>query len=70
MDAPQEVVGEFNRGGLFEGSDTHALRIECAEHVIDRAVLATGVECLQDDEDGLLVLSIEDSLLAPELESS
>ena len=36
-----------------------ALRIERAHHVLDRAVLAPGVHCLEDDQQGFVLLGIQ-----------
>ena len=67
MHTPQEVMSQFRGGRDLESGDRRALRVQCAEHVIDRAVLAAGVERLKDDEDRMLVLGIEELLLTGEL---
>src|SRR5271170_2631499 len=67
MHSPEEVMGEFNSGGLFEAGDARALRVEGAEHMIHRAILPTGIERLQNHEDRVLVLGVEQALLACEL---
>ena len=58
---------ELGRGRLLEAGDARALRVERGEHMLDRAVLAAGVERLQDDEDRVLVLGVEQGLLLEEL---
>jgi hypothetical protein len=50
---------EFERRRLLEAGDVDALRVDAAEHVPDRAVLAAGVHRLQDDEDRVFVLGVE-----------
>ena len=67
MDAPEEIMRELGRGRLLEAGDARALRVERGEHVLDRAVLAAGVERLQDDQDRALVLGVEQGLLLEEL---
>ncbi len=48
--APQEVVGGIELTRLLEAKDPRPLRIHGAEHVAHHAVLATGVERLQNDQ--------------------
>ena len=48
--APQVVVVELLGRGHLEAVHRHALRVDAAHHVADRAVLAGGVERLQHDE--------------------
>jgi hypothetical protein len=62
VDPPEEVVSQLLRGRLLEADHPGALGVEHAEHVIDRPVLAPGVERLQDDEDRVLLLRIEQRL--------
>ncbi len=58
---------ELGRRRLLEAGDERSLRIERGEDVLDRAVLAAGVERLQDDEDRVLVLGVEQGLLIEQL---
>ena len=67
VDAPEEVVASFERGGDFELSDVAALRIDAGEDVADGAVLAGGVHALQDDEQRLGLAGVEDLLQIGEL---
>ena len=67
MHTPQEVMSQFRGGRDLESGDCRALRVERAEDMIDRPVLADGVERLKDDEDRMLVLGIEELLLTGEL---
>ena len=62
MDAPQEVVGELGDVGLLERRHLAALRVHALEDVLDGAVLATGVDRLQHDEEGLVALGVEPAL--------
>src|SRR5260370_21626172 len=50
MVAPEEIVVELLRRRLLEAADGHALRVDTAHHVLDRAVLARGVESLEHDQ--------------------
>ena len=67
MDAPEEVMSKLGGGRLLEARDAHALRVDRPEHVLDRAVLAGRVHRLQHDQDRVLVLGVEESLLVGEL---
>ena len=67
VDAPEKVVRELGRGRLFEAGDARALGVERGEYVLDRAILSSGVERLQDDEDRVLVLGVEQGLLVEQL---
>ncbi len=51
MHAPQIVVRELLRTGHLERRDRAALRVEGGHHLLDRAVLAGGIDALEDDED-------------------
>jgi hypothetical protein len=44
VDPPEEVVRELVVVRRLERGDVDALRIQPAEHVLDRAVLAAGVD--------------------------
>ena len=48
---PEEVVAELLRRGLLEVVDLHSLRVEPAHDMPDRAVLASRVEPLKDEQD-------------------
>src|SRR5207342_2283858 len=48
VDAPQEVVAELFRGRDLERGDRAALRVERLHDLGDRAVLASGVDALED----------------------
>ena len=67
VDAPEEVVAGFERGGNFELGDVAALGIDAGEDVADGAVLAGGVHALEDDEEGLGLAGVEDVLKVGEL---
>ena len=51
VNAPQEIMRELGRSRLFEACNKCPLRVKRGEHMLDRAVLAAGVERLEDDED-------------------
>ena len=59
MDTPEEVVGKLIRCRRLERRDVAALRIDTGEDVTDRAVLAGGVEALEDQQDALLSFCVE-----------
>jgi hypothetical protein len=67
VDAPEEVVAGFERGGDLEGGDVAALWVDAGEDVPDGAVLACGVHALEDDEQGLGLAGVEDVLEVGEL---
>ena len=48
--APEEVVRQLEAARLLERRHAHALRVEPAHHVLDRAVLAGRVHRLEDDQ--------------------
>src|SRR5438093_801450 len=50
MHAPEEVMGELVGSWLFETHGRGTLRIQGAEDVIDRAILASSVKRLQHHE--------------------
>jgi hypothetical protein len=55
VDAPQEVVIEVLARGLPERHDLDALGVHARHHVLDRGVLARGVERLEHDQEGVRV---------------
>ena len=67
MDAPEEVVAGFERGGDFEGGDVAALGVDAGEDVADGAIFAGGVHALEDDEEGFGLAGVEDFLQLDEL---
>ena len=67
VDAPEEVVAGFERGGNFEGGDVAALGVDAGEDVADGAVFACGVHALKDDEQGFRLAGVEDFLKVGEL---
>ena len=50
VDAPQVVVGELLGRRDLERGDRAALRVERLHHLVDRAVLAGGIDPLEHDE--------------------
>ena len=62
VDAPEEVVAGFERGGHLEGCDIASLGVDAGEDVADGAVFAGGVHALKDDEQGLGLAGVEDIL--------
>ena len=67
VDAPEEVVAGFERGGDFELGDVATLRVDAGEDVADGAVFAGRVHALKDDEQGLGLAGVEDVLKVGEL---
>ena len=63
---PEEVVVQFFGGGLFEGTDGDRLRVDTAHHVLDGAVLARGVQSLEDQQHAEGVLGGEPVLILGE----
>ena len=66
VDAPQVVVGELVGARHLEARDRAALRVEGLHDLVDRAVLAGGIDALEDDEDRPLRLGPESILELPE----
>jgi hypothetical protein len=62
VNAPEEVVAGFERGGDLEGGDVAALRVDAGEDVADGAVLAGCIHALQDDEERFGLAGVEDVL--------
>ena len=52
---PEEVVVELLRRGVLEAEDLAPLGIDAGHHVLDRAILASGVHRLEDDQDRCLI---------------
>ncbi len=59
VDAPQVVVGQLLRRWHLEGRNDAALRVERLHHLLDGAVLAGGIDALQDDQHRSLRLGPE-----------
>jgi hypothetical protein len=66
MHPPEKIMGKLQRRRLLETDHRGALRIERAEHMVHRAVLATGIQCLQYNQDRVLLLGMQQSLLVGE----
>ncbi len=49
-------------GGLLEAVNLTTLRVHARHDVLDRAVLAGGVDGLKDQEQGIAVIGVEDVL--------
>jgi hypothetical protein len=64
VDAPQEIVRAFLLGWLLESDHAAALGIHSLDDVPAYAVLAGGIDALQDDQQGVLALGIEQFLQA------
>src|SRR5262245_2287053 len=64
--APEVIVVEILARGNLEAVDLDALRVDAAHHVLDRAVLAGGVHCLEADEHAIVVLRREPRLVLGE----
>ena len=63
---PEEVVVQFFGGRLLEGTDGDRLRVDTAHHVLDGAVLARGVQSLEDQQHAEGVLGGEPVLVLGE----
>ena len=61
--APQEIVRQLLVGGLLERKDIDPLRIDARHDVLDRAVLARRVHCLEDEQQRPGILGVENVLL-------
>jgi hypothetical protein len=62
MHSPKEVVLELQRGRLFESDHGGTLWIQRSKDVIDGSVLASGIESLQYNQQGVLPLGIHHAL--------
>ena len=58
VDAPEKIVVKLDWGRLFEADHRCSLRIERGEYVLDRAVLAAGVQGLENNQDRVLFSDI------------
>ena len=67
VDAPQEVVRLLQRSGLLEGGDPAPLRVDAVHHLLDRAVLATGVHPLHHEQDGVALRGVAQLLQLAQL---
>src|SRR6266511_1840483 len=56
---PEEIVVELELAWRLEGMHVAALWIDAGHHMLDDAVLACGIEPLEDDQEGPAVLGIE-----------
>lgn len=59
VNPPQKVMRQLDRRRLLEVRHLHALRIDAADHMPDRAVLARRIEPLQHNEHGALIFGVE-----------
>ena len=59
VDPPEVIVVKFLRRGLFEAADLYPLGIEAAHHVFDRAVLASRIHGLENQQQSVPVLRVE-----------
>ena len=66
LGAPEEVVGKFLGGGLFEAGDVAALRVNAGHDVADGAVFASGVHGLEDDGKGVATGGVVQALQVAE----
>ena len=66
LGAPEEVVGKFLGGGLFEAGDVAALRVNAGHDVADGAVFASGVHGLEDEENGVATGGVVQALQVAE----
>jgi len=55
-------VGQLFRRGHLEAGDVAALGVDAVHDLLDNAVLAAGVEGLEDDQQGMLALGPQDLL--------
>ena len=56
---PEEIMAELLRRRSLEGADLDGLRVDSAHDVFDGAVLAGGVEALQNDQEGVRLLRMQ-----------
>ena len=67
LDTPEEVMLCLLLRRCFESMNPRTLRVHRAQDVIDGSVFAGGIQCLQADEQGSLVLSVKKILQFPQL---
>ena len=65
--APEKIVVQFGRARVLEAEHLAALRIDARHHVADGAVLAGGVHGLKDQQQGIAVGRVEQTLQRAEL---
>jgi hypothetical protein len=53
--APQKIVLQLDGARMFETEDLTALRIDPRHYVPDGAVLASGIHCLKNNQDSIMV---------------
>src|ERR1041385_3178572 len=56
---PEEVVIELFGARRLERIDVAALRIDAGHHMLDGAILAGGIHCLEDDQERPAILRVE-----------
>src|SRR5271170_2087427 len=59
MNAPEEIVSQLLRGRLLEADYRTSLRVHPIDHVTADAVLAGGVDSLEHDQYGSLMLGVQ-----------
>jgi len=59
VDAPEKVVRELGRRRGFERDGAAALWVQAGEDLADDAVLARGIEALENEQEAALVLGVE-----------
>ena len=59
VDPPQIIVAQVLRRGLLEIVHDHALGVQSSHDVLDGAVLARGVQCLQQDDESFPAVRIQ-----------
>ena len=61
--APEKVVFQVLGARVFEAKNLAALRVDAGQDVLDGAILAGGVHRLKNQQNGVLVLGVEQTLL-------
>ncbi len=64
---PEEIVLQFLGTRVLEAVNLASLRIDARHDVFDRAVFAGGVHGLEDEEKGVTIVRVEQTLQLPEL---
>jgi hypothetical protein len=64
--APQKIVFQFRRAGMFVAERLTTLRVDAGHHVLDGAVFSRRIHRLKDQQDSMTIGCVEKLLLRTE----
>ena len=62
VDAPEEIVSQLFSGRLLERRHAHPLGTDSPQHITNRAIFASGVDCLKQDEQLVTAFGVKPAL--------